>query len=55
MKTLNAAGILAGIGLLAKPMLATGAPRLSVQSEPAAQPRIVEAINTHRSTCTEIA
>lgn len=44
-KNIVAAGMLMGIGLLAQPMWATAAPALSVQSERAAHPRIVEAIN----------
>jgi hypothetical protein len=48
MNSLNkmiATGLLLGIGLSAQPMAASAAPELSVQSERAAHPRIVEAIN----------
>src|ERR1700690_4043807 len=37
--------LLVGMGLAAQPMLASAAPELSIQSERAAHPRIVEAIN----------
>jgi hypothetical protein len=40
-----ATGVLMGIGLVAQPMMASAAPELSIQSERAAHPRIVEAIN----------
>ena len=40
-----ATGLLLGMGLAAQPMVASAAPELSVQSERAAHPRIVEAIN----------
>jgi hypothetical protein len=48
MNSLNrviATGLLMGIGLAAQPMMASAAPELSIQSERAAHPRIVEAIN----------
>ena len=48
MNSLNrmiATGVLMGIGLVAQPMMASAAPELSIQSERAAHPRIVEAIN----------
>jgi len=48
MNSLNkmiATGLLLGIGLAAQPMVASAAPELTVQSERAAHPRIVEAIN----------
>jgi hypothetical protein len=48
MTSLNkmiATGLLLGMGLSALPMAASAAPELSVQSERAAHPRIVEAIN----------
>lgn len=43
-KNFLAAGLLMGVGLLAQPMGAVAAPELTVQSERAAHPRIVEAI-----------
>jgi hypothetical protein len=48
MQSLNkmmAAGLLLGMGLAAQPMAASAAPDLTVQSERAAHPRIVGAIN----------
>ena len=48
MNSLNrmiATGLLVGFGLAAQPMVASAAPDLSIQSERAAHPRIVEAIN----------
>jgi hypothetical protein len=48
MNSLNkmiATGLLLGMGLGAQPMAASAAPELSVQSERAAHPRLVEAIN----------
>jgi hypothetical protein len=48
MQSLNkimAAGLLLGMGLAAQPMAASAAPELTVQSERAAHPRIVAAIN----------
>jgi hypothetical protein len=42
-------GMLVGVGLLAQPM-AFAAPELTVQSERAAHPRIVEAINKMRES-----
>jgi hypothetical protein len=44
MKKLAAAGALIGIALGAQPMVASAAPELTVQSERAAHPRIIEAI-----------
>src|SRR5271165_2141781 len=40
-----ATGLLMGMGLAVQPMVASAAPELTVQSERAAHPRIVEAIN----------
>ena len=55
MKSLNklaAAVVLSGMGLCAQPMLASAAPQLSIQSERAAHPRIVEAIPARcRTAC----
>jgi hypothetical protein len=51
MHSLNkmiATGLLLGIGLGAQPMVASAAPEITVQSERAAHPRIVEAINHMR-------
>jgi hypothetical protein len=48
MNSLNkmiATGLLLGMGIGAQSMVASAAPELSVQSERAAHPRIVEAIN----------
>ncbi|MGO9989146.1 MAG: hypothetical protein ACLPSY_10280 [Steroidobacteraceae bacterium] len=48
MNSLNkilATGLLLGFGLATQPMVASAAPELSIQSERAAHPRIVEAIN----------
>ncbi len=48
MNSLNkmiASGLLLGMGLCAQPMAASAAPELTIQSERAAHPRIVEAIN----------
>jgi hypothetical protein len=39
-----AAGVLSGMGLCAQPMIASAAPQLTIQSERAAHPRLVEAI-----------
>jgi hypothetical protein len=44
LKKTMAAGVLLGMGLCAQPMLASAAPQLSIQSERAAHPRLVEAI-----------
>ncbi len=57
MNSLNkmiATGLLLGIGLAAQPMAASAAPELSVQSERAAHPRIVEAINHMSEALREI-
>ena len=43
-----ATGLLLGMGLAAQPMVASAAPDLTVQSERAAHPRIVEAIAAGR-------
>ncbi len=45
MNKMIATGILLGFGLAAQPMVASAAPELTVQSERAAHPRVVEAIN----------
>jgi len=45
MNKMIATGLLVGLGLAAQPMVASAAPELSIQSERAAHPRIVEAIN----------
>jgi hypothetical protein len=44
LKKTMAAGVLLGMGLCAQPMLAAAAPQLSIESERAAHPRLVEAI-----------
>jgi hypothetical protein len=57
MNALNrkvAIGLLVGMGLAAQPMLASAAPELSIQSERAAHPRIVEAINNMQTALREM-
>ena len=57
MKSLNklaAAVVLSGMGLCAQPMLASAAPQLSIQSERAAHPRIVEAIRLMQDGLREL-
>ena len=44
LKKIVAAGVLSGMGLCAQPMIASAAPQLTIQSERAAHPRLVEAI-----------
>jgi hypothetical protein len=44
MKKTMAAAVLLGMGLCAQPMMASAAAQLSIQSERAAHPRLVEAI-----------
>ena len=44
LKMSVAAGVLSGMGLCALPMIASAAPQLTIQSERAAHPRLVEAI-----------
>ena len=44
LKKTMAAGVLLGMGLCAQPMLASAAAQLSIQTERAAHPRLVEAI-----------
>jgi hypothetical protein len=44
LKMIVAAGVLSGMGLCALPMIASAAPQLTIQSERAAHPRLVEAI-----------
>jgi len=44
LKRTMTAVVLSGMGLCAQPMLASAAPQLSIQSERAAHPRLVEAI-----------
>jgi hypothetical protein len=57
MKSLNklaAAAVLLGMGVCAQPMLASAAPQLSIQSERAAHPRIVEAIRLMQDGLREL-
>jgi hypothetical protein len=57
MNSLNkmiATGLLLGMGLSAQPMVASAAPELSVQSERAAHPRLVEAINHLNAALREL-
>jgi hypothetical protein len=57
MNSLNkmiATGLLMGMGLSAQPMVASAAPELSVQSERAAHPRLVEAINHLNAALREL-
>ena len=56
MRSMNrvAAGVLLGIGLCAQPLLASAAPGLSIQSERAAHPRIVEAIHNMKEALREM-
>lgn len=57
MNSLNrmmATGLLMGIGLAAQPMVASAAPEISIQSERAAHPRIVEAINHMKEALREM-
>jgi hypothetical protein len=49
-----ATGLLMGMGLSAQPMVASAAPELSVQSERAAHPRLVEAINHLNAALREL-
>jgi hypothetical protein len=44
LKMSVAAGVLSGMGFCALPMIASAAPQLTIQSERAAHPRLVEAI-----------
>ncbi len=54
MNRMIAAGLLLGLGLAAQPMVASAAPELSVQSERAAHPRIVEALNHMNAALREM-
>ncbi len=57
MNALNkmmATGLLLGIGLGAQPMVALAAPQLTIQSERAAHPRIVEAIDRIQEAVKEM-
>ncbi len=48
MKSINkllAAGLIAGLAMAAMPMVASAAPEMTIKSEQAAHPRIVEAIH----------
>jgi len=57
MNSLNkmiATGLLLGAWLAAQPMVAAAAPDLTVQSERAAHPRIVEAINNMQNALREM-
>jgi len=57
MNSLNkmiATGLLLGFGLGAQPMVATAAPELTIQSERAAHPRIVEALNHMNNALREM-
>ena len=49
-----ATGVLVGIGIAAQPMVASAAPQLTIQSERAAHPRIVEAINRMQEALREL-
>lgn len=49
-----AMGVLFGVGSGAQPMVASAAPELTVQSERAAHPRIVEAINHMKEALKEL-
>lgn len=53
-KSTVAAGLLLGISFLAQPMFANAAPGLSVQSERAAHPRLVAAINDMSQALREL-
>jgi hypothetical protein len=57
MNALNkkvAIGLLMGMALAAQPMVASAAPELTVESERAAHPRIVEAINNMQNALHEM-
>ena len=57
MNSLNkkiAIGLLVGMGLAAQPMAASAAPELTIQSERAAHPRLVEAINHMNDVIREL-
>src|ERR1700722_4859997 len=54
LKTTIATGLLLGMGLSAQPMVASAAPDLTIQSERAAHPRIVEAIHHMREALKEM-
>jgi len=56
MKSMNrlAAGVLVGMGLCAQPMLAFSQPVLTIQSERAAHPRLVAAINQMQTALREM-
>jgi len=49
-----AIGLLVGMGLAAQPMAASAAPELTIQSERAAHPRLVEAINHMNDVIREL-
>ena len=54
LRNVVATGFLLSIGLGAQPMVAAAAPGFSVQSERAAHPRIVEAINKMHEALKEL-
>ena len=57
MNSLNkivAAGLLLGVGLGVQPMVVSAAPDVSIQSERAAHPRIVEAIGRMKEALREM-
>ena len=49
-----ATGLIFGLALVAQPMIASAAPELSIQSERAAHPRIVEAIKHMQEALKEL-
>ncbi len=57
MKSINkvvATGLLFGLALAAQPMIASAAPELTIQSERAAHPRIVKAIEQMKDALKEL-
>jgi hypothetical protein len=54
LKKMIATGLLLGIGIGAQPMMASAAPGVTVQSERAAHPRMVEAINRMKEALREM-
>jgi hypothetical protein len=57
MKSINkvvATGLIFGLALVAQPMIASAAPELTIQSERAAHPRLVEAINKMHEAMKEL-
>jgi hypothetical protein len=54
LRKMIATGLLLGIGIGAQPMMASAAADVTVQSERAAHPRIVEAINRMKEALREM-